>query len=70
MHVLVIGAAGMVGRKLVEKLAAQPEVLGFEVSRLTLADAVSPTAPAALPGIAEAVTVDLSKAGAARTLVA
>ncbi len=29
----VIGAAGMVGRKLVEKLAAQPEVLGFEVSR-------------------------------------
>ncbi|ERP93948.1 NAD-dependent epimerase [Labrenzia sp. C1B10] len=70
MHVLVIGAAGMVGRKLVEKLAAQPEVLGFEVSRLTLADAVSPTVPAALPGIAEAVTVDLSKAGAARTLVA
>ncbi|MEQ8374430.1 MAG: SDR family oxidoreductase [Roseibium aggregatum] len=70
MHVLVIGAAGMVGRKLVEKLAAQPEVLGFEVSRLTLADAVSPTAPAALPGIAEAVTVDLSKAGAARTMVA
>ncbi|MGS4989517.1 D-erythronate dehydrogenase [Roseibium sp. RP-7] len=70
MHVLVIGAAGMVGRKLVEKLAAQPEILGFEVSRLTLADAVSPTAPAALPGIAEAVTVDLSKAGAARTLVA
>lgn len=70
MHVLVIGAAGMVGRKLVEKLAAQPEVLGFEVSRLTLADAVSPTAPAALPGIAEAVTMDLSKAGAARTLVA
>ena len=70
MHVLVIGAAGMVGRKLVEKLAAQPEVLGFEVSRLTLADAVSPTAPAALPGIAEAVTVDLSKAGAARTLIA
>ncbi len=70
MHVLVIGAAGMVGRKLVEKLAAQPEVLGFEVSRLTLADAVSPTVPAALPGIAEAVTLDLSKAGAARTLVA
>ena len=70
MHVLIIAAAGIVGRKLVEKLAAQPEVLGFEVSRLTLADAVSPTAPAALPGIAEAVTVDLSKAGAARTLVA
>jgi nucleoside-diphosphate-sugar epimerase len=45
-------------------------VLGFEVSRLTLADANQPTVPAALPGVAEAVTVDLSKPGSAQTLVA
>lgn len=70
MHILIIGAAGMVGRKLVEKLAAEPDVLGFEVSRLTLADANQPTVPAALPGVAEAVTVDLSKPGSAQTLVA
>ncbi|WP_417710774.1 D-erythronate dehydrogenase [Roseibium aggregatum] len=70
MHILIIGAAGMVGRKLVEKLAAEPDVLGFEVSRLTLADANQPTVPAALPGVAEAVTVDLSKPGSAQTLIA
>ncbi|MGX1496165.1 nucleoside-diphosphate-sugar epimerase [Labrenzia sp. MBR-25] len=70
MHILIIGAAGMVGRKLVEKLAAEPDVLGFEVSRLTLADAYQPTVPAALPGVAEAVTVDLSTPGSAQTLIA
>ena len=50
MHVLVIGAAGMVGRKLVEALVAKGEINGKLVERLTLADMVEPTAPARFAG--------------------
>ncbi|CTQ55916.1 hypothetical protein LP7551_04470 [Roseibium album] len=57
MHVLVIGAAGMVGRKLVEKLASDQGVFGFEVSKLTLADAFPAPVPPALQEIATALTL-------------
>ena len=40
VHVLVIGAAGMVGRKLVERLAVEQGALGREVGRLSLVDIV------------------------------
>ena len=42
MHVLVIGAAGMVGRKLVEALVAKGEINGKLVERLTRVDIVKP----------------------------
>ncbi|WP_428672490.1 D-erythronate dehydrogenase [Roseibium sp.] len=69
MHVLVIGAAGMVGRKLVEKLAADQEVFGFEVDRLTLADAIEPPVPSALQEVSTALTMDLAKAGEPEKLI-
>ncbi|WP_299814385.1 D-erythronate dehydrogenase [uncultured Roseibium sp.] len=69
MHVLVIGAAGMVGRKLVEKLAADPSVFGFEVSRLTLADAFTPPVPPPLQAIATALTLDLATPGEPEKLI-
>lgn len=67
MHVLVIGAAGMVGRKLLQRLAEEPEVFGFEVSELTLADAVAPAGPEGL--VARRMTVDLAAPGTADELI-
>jgi nucleoside-diphosphate-sugar epimerase len=67
---MVIGAAGMVGRKLVEKLASDPAVLGAEVDRLTLVDAFAPAVPAGLAGITSALTVDLAHTDTAKTLIA
>ncbi len=70
MKVLVIGAAGMVGRKLVQALVAKGEINGKLIERLTLADIVEPTAPAHFAGIARAVATDLSNEGAAGALIA
>ncbi|RYH11593.1 D-erythronate dehydrogenase [Tropicimonas sp. IMCC6043] len=70
MKVLVIGAAGMVGRKLLEKVAAEPGVLGGQIDSLTLVDVFAPEAPAALAGVSSSKTVDLSEPGAAAALAA
>ena len=70
MHVLVIGAAGMVGRKLVEALVAKGEVNGKLVERLTLVDIVEPTVPARFAGKAQSVAADLSDEGVAAGLIA
>lgn len=69
MHILIIGAAGMVGRKLSAALAKAGQVGGVEISRLTLADVAKPEA-ATLSGTVEAVAIDLSAPGAAAALVA
>ena len=49
MHVLIIGAAGMVGRKLAERLAKQGQINGKTISKATLHDVVEPSAPAGCP---------------------
>ncbi len=69
MHVLIIGAAGMIGRKLTARLAAGA-TLGRDIDRLTLVDVMAPEVPAAFAGRAEAHTIDLSAPGAAERLVA
>ena len=46
MHNLVLGAAGMIGRKLVDRLVADGQVGGQKISRFTLFDVVAPTPPA------------------------
>lgn len=70
MHVMVTGAAGMVGRKLVERLASEPAVLGYEIGKLTLVDVVQPAIPSALSAVATALAADLTDEGAATKLVA
>ncbi len=70
MHVLVIGAAGMVGRKLVEALVAKSEINGKLVERLTLVDIVEPAAPHRFSGRVETLAADLSGDGVAAGLVA
>lgn len=69
MKVLVIGAAGMVGRKLVAALLAAGQVGGQSITSLTLADVVAPEVPAASIPVA-AAAVDLSMPEVSTQLVA
>jgi D-erythronate 2-dehydrogenase len=75
MKVLIIGGAGMIGRKLAERLARDGEVAGKAISKLTLYDVVPGAAPAgAAPAGArmpvEIATGDLPAAGEADRLLA
>jgi len=70
MHVMVIGAAGMIGRKLVEKFALEAGALGYDIGKLTLVDVIEPRVPPSLSAIAAPLALDLSKDGAAEKLVA
>ncbi len=45
MHVLIIGAAGMIGRKLAGRMAADGALSGQPIDKLTLADIFPPSAP-------------------------
>lgn len=70
MHVMIIGAAGMIGRKLVERIAAQEGALGYDIGKLTLVDVIEPLVPPALAAVSTALAADLSAEGAAARLVA
>ena len=70
MHVLIIGAAGMVGRKLAERLAKDGQLGGKSLDRMTLADVVEPSAPAGFTGQAKLETADLSVPGTSGRLIA
>jgi len=69
MHVMVIGAAGMIGRKLVEAIAADPAAVRADVDRLTLVDVIEPSVPPALAAVGRTLAADLSQPGAATRLV-
>src|SRR6218665_3892322 len=70
MHILIIGAAGMVGRKLAERLAKDGSLGGQQVDAMTLVDVVTPEAPAGFTGKVTLETGDLSAPGTAEKLVA
>ncbi len=70
MHAMIIGAAGMVGRKLAERLAIDGALGGTALSALTLVDVVAPTRPPGFPGPVATVTADLSGPGEAAALAA
>jgi nucleoside-diphosphate-sugar epimerase len=69
MHVLVTGAAGMIGRKLTERLAQDGALNGKPIDKLTLTDVVAPQAPSGFAGKVEARTDDLPAPGIAETLI-
>ena len=69
MRILIIGAAGMVGRKLTAGLAKAGQVGGKELVKLTLADVIKPE-PLSYAGAVETVVTDLSAPGAAQALIA
>jgi len=70
LHILVLGAAGMVGRKLIERLARDGHLGSREITRMTLQDVVAPAAPAKAAFPADAVTCDFAVPGVAEKLVA
>lgn len=70
MEVLVLGAAGMVGRKLVERLAAEGNLGGRQITRAILHDVFEPPVPQNAPFAATTVTSDFSAPGEAEKLVA
>lgn len=70
MHILIIGAAGMVGRKLAAKLTADAQLGGKPITEMTLVDVVTPEAPAGFTGKVNAKEADLSAPGEAESLVA
>ena len=70
MHILVIGAAGMIGRKLTARLVADGGLGDRALAQLTLVDVVPPEAPAGFAGKVGALNVDLSDPVAAAGLVA
>src|SRR5579884_1722081 len=67
MHILVTGAAGMIGRKLTERLAKDGALNGKSIERLTLVDVVEPVLPTGISGSAECA--DLSAQGSAARLI-
>jgi D-erythronate 2-dehydrogenase len=68
MQVLIIGAAGMVGRKLAQRLAGDGVLGARTIDSMSLVDVVPPTIP---PGAVQVETVvsDLAEPGAARGLI-
>src|SRR6185295_18186871 len=70
MNILIIGGAGMVGRKLAERLARDGELGGGAISNLTLYDVVEPAVPASAKVPVRVMTGDLPAAGEAGRLVA
>jgi nucleoside-diphosphate-sugar epimerase len=70
MHVLIIGAAGMVGSKLIGRLVADGGLGGRAIDALTLVDVMPPAAPAGFGGRVATLTADLSQPGAAEKLIA
>jgi len=70
MHILVTGAAGMIGRKLTTRLVTDGQLNGQSIDRLTLIDVVPPQKPRGFAGVIEISTSDLSDPGAAVKAVA
>ena len=60
MHILITGAAGMIGRKLTQRLVGAGALNGEPIDKLTLLDVVAPTAPAGGACAIETVAADLS----------
>jgi nucleoside-diphosphate-sugar epimerase len=69
MHILILGGAGMVGRKLGERLAREGRLGDREIAKLTLHDVVEPQAPADARFETRTLTSDFADPGAAEKLI-
>jgi nucleoside-diphosphate-sugar epimerase len=70
MHILIIGAAGMVGRKLTERLVRDGRLGDAQIARATLHDVVEPAKPRDAPFRVTTLASDFSDPGEAEKLVA
>ena len=69
MRIMVIGAGGMLGAKLIARLAREGVVGGRKIDHLTRVDAI-PCAPIAADFTLETISCDISAAGVANQLMA
>ena len=70
MHILITGAAGMIGRKLTARLVKDGALNDRAIERLTLTDIVAPEKPEGFRGKVETIAADLPAPGVAQKLVA
>ena len=70
MHILVLGAAGMVGRKLTERLLRDGRLGKIDITRMTLQDVVAPAKPDKAGFPVDIVAGDFAVAGFADKLIA
>jgi nucleoside-diphosphate-sugar epimerase len=70
MHVLVTGAAGMIGRKLIARFVKDGALNGQTIEHLTLTDIVAPEKPEGFGGKITSTAADLPAPGIAHKLVA
>ncbi len=70
MHIAIIGAAGMIGRKLAERIARTGAIAGQAVDALTLVDVIAPEVAADFDGPRTAFAADLSDPGTADRILA
>jgi nucleoside-diphosphate-sugar epimerase len=70
MHILITGAAGMIGRKLVARLVAAGALNGKPIDKFTLIDVSAPQKPQGFAGAVETSAADIADAAAARAAVA
>ena len=68
MQATIIGAGGMLGRKLAARLAADGAIGGRPIGRLALVDVVAPERPDVLPMQVESWAADLSTPGTAERI--
>jgi D-erythronate 2-dehydrogenase len=70
VQILVTGAAGMIGRKLTERLGKEGALGGKPIDKLTLLDVVSPAKQENFKGKAETVAANLASPGEAAKAIA
>ncbi len=70
MHILVLGAAGMVGSKFLSRVASDGHIGGKEVTQVTLHDVIMPVAPPGAGFGSTCAASDMSLPGEAARLVA
>lgn len=68
MHILIIGAGGMIGARLARMLARRGTLNGQQIDRMTLADITAPTAPDFAGSIAS-MAADIAAPGSAQRLI-
>jgi nucleoside-diphosphate-sugar epimerase len=70
VHILITGAAGMIGRKLTERLGNDGALADKPIDKLTVLDVVSSTEPDTFKGKVETAAADLAAPGEAAKAIA
>ena len=70
MHILITGAAGMIGQKLTARLIAAKALNDQPIERLTLLDVSSPQRPESFAAHVKTMGADIADAAAARAAIA